>query len=298
MIISYDLASSDVIGSMTNGIIGQVPPGSENAMTSSYAIRYLPSQGANNSLVYDLSGKNRNATINGSIVVNGRTITSTLTPATAWSGVGITLGSATGALPFLDPTVLNDYRPDQGDSLLLFAKMYIPAIPATGSTKTIFGSQGTNASSQNNGIRFALGCQDHTFPGTISLITYDSVGGSRFSNVSTGTVVSVSDNILAWYIDPVNSRVKLYVNGVSSWSANNQVYLRNFYTDVLTSTTANTPPFGIGGGARDLSVGIPNVIIKQFDMIIVKGKSISDPDALVSKLTSFPGIPISEGDIS
>ena len=103
---------------------------------------------------------------------------------------------------------------------------------------------------------------------------------------------------MAWYIDPVNSRVKLYVNGVSSWSANNQVYLRNFYTDILTSTTANTPPFGIGGGGRDLSVGIPNAVIKQFDMIIVKGKSISDPDALVSKLTSFPGIPISEGDIS
>ena len=39
-------------------------------------------------------------------------------------------------------------------------------------------------------------------------------------------------------------------------------------------------------------------VIKQFDMIIVKGKSIPDPDALVSKLTSFPGIPISEGDIS
>ena len=298
MIVSYDLSSSDLIGAMNNGVIGQVPPGSENAMTSSYAIRYLPSQGANDSLLYDLSGKNRNATINGSIVVNGRTITSTLTPATAWSGLGITLGSATGALPVLDPVVLNDYRPDQGDSLLLFAKMYIPSIPATGSTKTIFGSQGTNGSSQNNGIRFVIECQDHALPGTISLISYDSVGGSRFSSVSSGVAIAASDNILAWYIDPVNSRVKLYVNGISSWTPSNQVYLRNYYTDILTSTTANTPPFGIGGGGRDLSVGIPNAVIKQFDMIIVKGRSISDPDALVSKLTSFPGIPISEGDIS
>lgn len=298
MIVSYDLSSSDLIGAMNNGVIGQVPPGSENAMTSSYAIRYLPSQGANDSLLYDLSGKNRNATINGSIVVNGRTITSTLTPATAWSGLGITLGSATGALPILDPVVLNNYRPDQGDSLLLFAKMYIPSIPATGSTKTIFGSQGTNGSSQNNGIRFVIECQDHALPGTISLISYDSVGGSRFSSVSSGVALAASDNTLAWYIEPTNSRAKLYVNGVSSWTASNQVYLRNFYTDILTSTTANTPPFGIGGGGRDLSVGIPNAVIKQFDMIIVKGRSISDPDALVSKLTSFPGIPISEGDIS
>lgn len=298
MIVSYDLSSSDLIGAMNNGVIGQVPPGSENAMTSSYAIRYLPSQGVNDSLVYDLSGKNRNATINGSIVVNGRTITSTLAPATAWSGLGITLGSATGALPVLDPIILNEYRPDQGDSLLLFAKMYIPAIPATGNSRTIFGSQGTNASSLNNGIRFAIGCQDHLFPGTISLITYDGIGGSRFSNSSSGVVISASDNTVAWYIEPTNSRAKLYVNSNSSWTASNQVYLRNFYTDVLTSTTANTPPFGIGGGARDLSVGIPNAVIKQFDMIVVKGKSISDPDALVSKLTSFPGIPISEGDIS
>lgn len=298
MIVSYDLSSSDLIGAMNNGVIGQVPPGSENAMTSSYAIRYLPSQGANDSLLYDLSGKNRNATINGSIVVNGRTITSTLTPATAWSGLGITLGSATGALPVLDPVVLNNYRPDQGDSLLLFAKMYIPSIPATGNTKTIFGSQGTNGSSQNNGIRFVIGCQDHALPGTISLISYDSVGGSRFSSASSGVAIAASDNILAWYIDPVNSRVKLYVNGISSWTPSNQVYLRNYYTDILTSTTANTPPFGIGGGGRDLSVGIPNAVIKQFDMIIVKGRSISDPDALVSKLTSFPSIPISEGDIS
>ena len=298
MIVSYDLSSSDLIGAMNNGVIGQVPPGNENAMTSSYAIRYLPSQGANDSLVYDLSGKNRNATINGNIIVNGRTITSTLTPATAWSGLGITLGSATGALPVLDPVVLNDYRPDQGDSLLLFTKMYIPAIPATGSTKTIFGSQGTNGSSQNNGIRFVIACQDHPFPGTISLVTYDNSGGSRFSSVSSIAVIPSSDNILAWYIDPVNARVKSYVNGIGSWKPFNEVYLRNFYTDILTSTTANTPPFGIGGGAKDLSVGIPNAVIKQFDMIIVKGKSISDPDALVSKLTSFPGIPISEGDIS
>lgn len=298
MIVSYDLSSSDLIGAMNNGVIGQVPPGSENVMTSSYAIRYLPSQGANDSLLYDLSGKNRNATINGSIVVNGRTITSTLTPATAWSGLGITLGSATGALPVLDPVVLNNYCPDQGDSLLLFAKMYIPSIPATGSTKTIFGSQGTNGSSQNNGIRFVIECQDHALPGTISLISYDGTGGSKFSSVSSGVAIAASDNILAWYIDPVNSRVKLYVNGISSWTPSNQVYLRNYYTDILTSTTANTPPFGIGGGARDLSVGIPNAVIKQFDMIIVKGKAISDPDALVSKLTSFPGIPISEGDIS
>lgn len=298
MIVSYDLSSSDLIGAMNNGVIGQVPPGNENAMTSSYAIRYLPSQGANDSLLYDLSGKNRNATINGSIVVNGRTITSTLTPATAWSGLGITLGSATGALPVLDPVVLNNYRPDQGDSLLLFAKMYIPSIPATGSTKTIFGSQGTNGSSQNNGIRFVIDCQDHALPGTISLISYDGIGGSKFSSVSSGVAIAASDNILAWYIDPVNSRVKLYVNGISSWTPSNQVYLRNYYTDILTSTTANTPPFGIGGGGRDLSVGIPNAVIKQFDMIIVKGKAISDPDALVSKLTSFPGIPISEGDIS
>lgn len=298
MIVSYDLSSSDLIGSMNNGVIGQVPPGSNNAMTSSYAIRYLPSQGANDSLVYDLSGKNRNATINGNIIVNGRTITSTLTPATAWSGLGITLGSATGALPVLDPVVLNEYRPDQGDSLLLFAKMYIPAIPATGSTKTIFGSQGTNGSSQNNGIRFVIACQDRANPGTISLISYDSVGGSRFSDVSSGVVTTLSDNYLAWYIDPVNSRAKLYVNNVGSWTASNQVYLRNFYSDILTSTSANTPPFGIGGGGRDLSVGIPNAVIKQFDMIIVKGRSISDPDALVSKLTIFPGIPISEGDIS
>lgn len=298
MIISYDLASSDVIGSMNNGIIGQVPPGSENVMTSSYAIRYLPSQGANDSLVYDLSGKNRNATINGSIVVNGRTITSTLTPATAWSGVGVTLGSATGALPFLDPVVLNDYRPDQGDSLLLFAKMYIPAIPATGSTKTIFGAQGTNASSQNNGLRFVIECQDHALPGTISLISYDGIGGSRFSGASFGVVTTSADNCLAWYLESSTAKLKLYVNGVASIAGTNQFYLRNFYTDILTSTTANTPPFGIGGGGRDLSVGIPNAIIKQFDMIVVKGKSISDPDALVSKLTSFPGIPISEGDIS
>lgn len=297
MIVSYDLSSSDLIGAMNNGVIGQVPPGNENAMTSSYAIRYLPSQGANDSLVYDLSGKNRNATINGSIVVNGRTITSTLTPATAWSGLGITLGSATGALPVLDPIILNEYRPDQGDSLLLFAKMHIPAIPATGSTKTIFGSQGTNASSQNNGIRFAIECQDHAFPGTISLITYDGVGGSRFSNVSSGVVIPASDNTVAWYIEPTNSRAKLYVNSNSSWTASNQVYLRNFYTDVLASTTANTPPFGIGGGARDLSVGIPNAVIKQFDLIIVKGRALTDPDSLVSKLTNFPGIPISEGDI-
>ena len=108
MIVSYDLSSSDLIGAMNNGVIGQVPPGSENAMTSSYAIRYLPSQGVNDSLLYDLSGKNRNATINGSIVVNGRTITSTLAPATAWSGLGITLGSTTGALPVLDPIILNE----------------------------------------------------------------------------------------------------------------------------------------------------------------------------------------------
>lgn len=298
MIVSYDLSSSDLIGSMNNGVIGQVPPGSNNAMTSSYAIRYLPSQGANDSLVYDLSGKNRNATINGNIIVNGRTITSTLTPATAWSGLGITLGSATGALPVLDPAVLNEYRPDQGDSLLLFAKMYIPAIPATGSTKTIFGSQGTNGSSQNNGIRFVIACQDRADPGTISLISYDSVGGSRFSEVSSGVVTTLSDNYLAWYLESSTAKVKLYVNGVSSISGTNQFYLRNYYPDILTSTTANTPPFGIGGGGRDLSVGIPNAVIKQFDMIIVKGRSISDPDALVSKLTIFPGIPISEGDIS
>ena len=283
---------------MNNGVIGQVPPGSENAMTSSYAIRYLPSQGANDSLLYDLSGKNRNATINGSIVVNGRTITSTLTPATAWSGLGITLGSATGALPVLDPVVLNDYSPDQGDSLLLFAKMYIPSVPATGGTKTIFGSQGTNGSSQNNGIRFVIECQDHAKPGTISLISYDGIGGSKFSGVSSGVVTTLSDNYLAWYLEGSTAKVKLYVNGVALLAGTNQFYLRNFYTDILTSTTANTPPFGIGVGARDLSVGIPNAVIKQFDMIIVKGRSISDPDALVSKLTSFPGIPISEGDIS
>lgn len=298
MIVSYDLSSSDLIGAMNNGVIGQVPPGSENAMTSSYAIRYLPSQGVNDSLVYDLSGKSRNATINGSIVINGRTITSTLAPATAWSGLGITLGSATGALPVLDPVVLNEYRPDQGDSLLLFAKMYIPSIPATGSTKTIFGSQGTNASLQNNGIRFAIECQDHAFPGTISLITYDGIGGSRFSGVSSGVVTALADNCLAWYLEGSTAKVKLYVNSVASSAGVNQFYLRNFYTDILTSTTANTPPFGIGGGGKDLSVGIPNAVIKQFDMIVVKGKSISDPDALVSKLTSFPGIPISEGDIS
>ena len=298
MIVSYDLSSSDLIGAMNNGVIGQVPPGSENVMTSSYAIRYLPSQGANDSLLYDLSGKNRNATINGSIVVNGRTITSTLTPATAWSGLGITLGSATGALPVLDPVVLNNYRPDQGDSLLLFAKMYIPSIPATGSTKTIFGSQGTNGSSQNNGIRFVIECQDHALPGTISLISYDGIGGSKFSGISSGIVTTLSDNYLAWYLESSTAKVKLYVNGVSSIAGTNQFYLRNYYPDILTSTTANTPPFGIGGGGRDLSVGIPNAVIKQFDMIIVKGRSISDPDALVSKLTSFPGIPISEGDIS
>lgn len=296
--VSYDLSSSDVIGAMSNGVIGQVPPGIENAMTSSYALRYLPSQGANDSLLYDSSGKNRNATINGSIVVNGRTITSTLTPGVAWGGLGITLGSATGGFPVLDPVILNDYRPDQGDSLLLFAKIYIPSVPATGSTKTVFGAQGTNASLQNNGIRFVIACQDHPFPGTISLITYDSVGGSRFSSVSSGTVNASSDNILAWYIDPINSRVKMYVNGVSLWTPSNNCYLRNYYTDILTSTTANTPPFGIGGGAKDLSVGIPNAVIKQFDLIIVKGKNIDNPDLLVSKLTNFPGIPISEGDIA
>lgn len=297
MIVSYDLSSSDLIGSMSNGVIGQVPPGSNNAMTSSYSIRYLPSQGVNDSLLYDLSGKNRNATINGGIVVNGRTITSTLTPATAWSGLGITLGSAAGALPVLDPVLLNEYRPDQGDSLLLFTKMYIPAIPATGSTKTIFGAQGTNASSQNNGIRFAIGCQDHAQSGKILLITYDSIGGSRFSDASIVSVIPTTDNILAWYIEPTNSRIKLYVNGVTSWTGSNQVYLRNFYTDVLTSTTSDTPPFGIGGGAKELTVGIPNAIIKQFDFIIVKGKTLTDPDTLVSRLTNFPGIPISEGDI-
>lgn len=297
MIVSYDLSSSDLIGSMSNGVIGQVPPGSNNAMTSSYSIRYLPSQGVNDSLLYDLSGKNRNATINGGIVVNGRTITSTLTPATAWSGLGITLGSATGALPVLDPVLLNEYRPDQGDSLLLFTKMYIPSIPATGSTKTIFGAQGTNASFQNNGIRFAIECQDHALPGTISLITYDGVGGSRFSGASTGVVTASTDNCLAWYLEGSTAKVKLYVNNVASSAGVNQFYLRNFYTDILTSTTANTPPFGIGGGAKDLSVGIPNAVIKQFDLVIIKGRGLSDPDKLVSKLTNFPGIPVSEGDI-
>lgn len=297
MIVSYDLSSSDLIGSMSNGVIGQVPPGSNNAMTSSYSIRYLPSQGVNDSLLYDLSGKNRNATINGGIVVNGRTITSTLTPATAWSGLGITLGSATGALPVLDPVLLNEYRPDQGDSLLLLTKMYIPSIPATGSTKTIFGAQGTNASAQNNGIRFVIGCQDHPFPGKISLITYDGIGGSIFSGVSTGVVTTSTDNYLAWYLEGSTAKVKLYVNNVASSAGVNQFYLRNFYTDILTSTTANTPPFGIGGGAKDLSVGIPNAVIKQFDLIIIKGKALSDPDKLVSKLTNFPGIPVSEGDI-
>lgn len=297
MIVSYDLSSSDVIGAMSNGVIGQVPPGVENAMTSSYALRYLPSQGDNDSLLYDSSGKSRNATINGSIVVNGRTITSTLTPGVAWGGVGITLGSATGGLPVLDPVILNDYRPDQGDSLLLFAKMYIPSVPATGSTKTVFGAQGTNASSQNNGIRFVIECQDHALPGTISLISYDAAGNSKFSGASSGSVLSGADNYIAWYLDP-DSRCKLYVNGVNNWAGSGQFYLRNYYTDILTSTTANTPPFGIGGGAKDLSVGIPNAVIKQFDLIIVKGKNIDNPDLLVSKLTNFPGIPISEGDIA
>ena len=290
--------SYDIIGAVGVGIVGQTPPGPVNGLTSNYVFRYVPAKGANDSLVYDLSGKNRNATINGSIVVNGRTITSTLTPATAWASTALTLGSTTGAIPVIDPSFLNNYRPDQGDSLLLFAKMYVPTIPATGGTVTVFGAMGRNSSSQNNGIRFVVTCKDHANPKTIQIVTYDAVGGSKFTGNSLAQLVEGADNYLGWYIDPTNARAKMFVNGASNWASANSVYMRNFYTDILTSTTAQTPAFGIGSGEFNLSVALPSTVIKQVDLVIVKGRGIANPDAAFSKLQNFPGVYLTDGDVA
>lgn len=289
--------SYDIIGAVGVGIVGQTPPGTANAMSSSYLFRYAPAKGSNTSLVYDTSGKGKDATINGSIVVNGRTITSTLTPAEAWASTGLTLGSAAGKLPVLDPSVISNYRPDQGDSMLLVARMYIPSVPATGSTVTLFGAMGRNASSQNNGFRFALTCLDGSLPRTIQFISYDGTGSSKFSGNSTGTVSDASDVFLAWYVDPTLARVRMWVNDVASWGGNNNVYMRNFYTDILTSTTAQTPPFGIGGGQYDLGVGVPNAVIKQVDFVVVKGRGITNVDAAVSKMKALPGTYLTEQDL-
>ena len=160
MIVSYDLSSSDLIGAMNNGVIGQVPPGNENVMTSSYAIRYLPSQGANDSLLYDLSGKKKcyNQWKYCCKWKNNYLYSNSCNSLVRFRNY---IRKCNRALPVLDPVVLNNYRPDQGIHCYYLPKMYIPSIPATGSTKTIFGSQGTNGSSQNNGIRFVIECQDH-----------------------------------------------------------------------------------------------------------------------------------------
>lgn len=287
-----------LIGRIGSGVLGVAPPGSKHKMSQNYLLRFRPSQGANSSLVYDLSGNGRNATINGSISYNGRTITSTLTPAEAWAATGMTVGSTSGKFALLDPSFLSNYRPDQGDALLLVARVYVPAVPATGSTVTMFGAMGRNASSQNNGLRFALACNDNASPKTILLITYDGAGGSRFSGNSTGQVKDAADNVLAWYIDPSLARCKTYVNDVANYGSNNGAYMRNFLADIATSTAAQSPAFGLGGGQYDLGVGVPNMIIKQFDLVVTKGRGIADPDAAVAKLRALPGMYLTDSDLA
>ena len=292
--------SYELIGAVGVGIVGQTPPGLQSDIAPEYLLRYFPFKGGDDTLVYDLSGNGRHAKINGSIVVNTRTITSTLTQATAWgSAAGLTTGSTTGQVAVLDPSFLSNWRPDQGDSLFVFAKVYIPAVPPTGSTVALFGAMGRNATAQSNGFRFALACSDNALPRTILFTSYDGTGGAKYSGNSSAQVTPGADNTLAWYIEPQTMRVTQWVNGVKSIGGTNNFYARNFLDDIMTkSTVAQTPAFGLNTAAFDLGVGVSGMVIKQLDMAVVKNRAIANPDACESKLRALSGMYLTSKDLA
>ena len=291
--------SYDLIGGVGVGIVGQTPPGLQNDISPDYLLRYFPYKGGDDTLVYDLSGKGRHAKINGSVSVNGRTITSTLTQATAWGApAGLTTGATAGQVGLLDPSFLSNWRPDQGDALFVFARVFIPSIPATGSTKAMFGAMGRDAATNNNGFRFAIACDDNAYPRSILFVSYDGAGGSRFSGNSTATVTSGVENTLAWYIDPTIMRVTQWVNGIKSLGSASGFYARNFLDDILTkSTTAQTPAFGLNTASYDLGIGVPGLVIKQLDVVATRSRPIANPDACESKLRALPGMYLTSKDM-